>query len=147
MRQPRSSRPPSRGSQAGSTLIELIIVVTLIGILAALAMPNLINTPRRTKEAVLKTNLHTIRDSLDQYHADKGSYPTSLDTLVDDGYLRNVPLDPIAETHEWDVEYEEIDYQEPPAETDLPEDGQQGIVDVHSTAEGASISGEPYNEW
>lgn len=136
-----------RANQAGFTIIELMIVVTLIGILAALALPNLIQTPRKTKEAVLKTNLHTMRDTLDQYHADRGTYPTSLEALVDEGYLREIPVDPIAGTNEWDVEYDEIDYEEPPAETDLPEDGQPGIRDVHSTSEALSISGEPYSEW
>ncbi len=132
---------------AGFTLIELIIVVTLVGILVAIAMPNLLDQPRRAKEAVLKTNLTAIRDTLDQYHADKGHYPTSLETLVEENYLRRIPTDPIAETDEWDVVYTEVDYEAPPAETDFPEDGQPGIEDVHSTAEGESLDGTPYAEW
>lgn len=139
---------PATGRGArGFTLIELIIVISLIGILVAMAMPNLVDQPRRAREAVLKTNLHTIRDTLDQYHADQGHYPTSLEALVDEGYLRKIPMDPIARTTEWDVEYDEIDFEDAPAETDLPEDGQPGIIDVRSTAEGESIDGTPYAEW
>jgi general secretion pathway protein G len=140
---PRKRRP----DEAGFTLIELIIVISLIGILVTMAMPSLIQQPLRAKEAVLKTNLHTLRDTLDQYHADKGHFPTSLDELVSDGYLRRIPRDPIAKSEEWDLIYEELDYEEPPAETDLPEDGQPGILDVRSTAEGESLDGTPYSEW
>jgi general secretion pathway protein G len=140
---PRTRHP----DEAGFTLIELMIVITLIGILVAMALPSLTQQPRRAKEAVLKTNLHTLRDTLDQYHADKGHFPTGLDELVSGGYLRQIPRDPIAETEEWDLVYEELDYEEPPAETDLPEDGQPGIIDVRSTAEGESLDGTPYGEW
>jgi general secretion pathway protein G len=136
-----------RHDEAGFTLIELIIVISLIGILVAMALPSLTQQPLRAKEAVLKTNLHTLRDTLDQYHADKGHFPTSLDELVSDGYLRQIPRDPIAKSDEWDLIYEELDYEEPPAETDLPEDGQPGILDVRSTAEGESLDGTPYSEW
>jgi hypothetical protein len=84
---------------------------------------------------------------LDQYHADKGHYPSSLEALVDEGYLRRVPMDPITKAEEWDVVYEEVDYEAPPAETDLPEDGAPGIIDVHSTSDLIAIDGTPYNEW
>lgn len=140
-------RQKTGNSESGFTLIELIIVVTLVGILVAIAMPNLLDQPRRAKEAVLKTNLTAIRDTLDQYHADKGHFPTSLETLVDENYLRKIPMDPIAETNEWELVYTEVDYEAPPAETDFPEDGQPGIEDVHSTAEGESLDGTPYSEW
>lgn len=141
----RRRTPPGR-THRGFTLIELMIVITLVGILVAMALPNLVNQPRRAKEAVLKTNLHTMRDVIDQYHADKGHYPTSLETLVDEGYLRRIPVDPIADTQEWEVVYEEVDFEDAPAETDLPEGGQPGIIDVHSTAEGESLDGTPYAE-
>jgi general secretion pathway protein G len=139
-------RPAGR-SESGFTLIELMVVMALVGILVAMAMPSLTQQPRRAKEAVLKTNLHTLRDVLDQYHADQGHFPTSLEVLVDDRYLRAIPRDPIADTDEWDLIYEEADLDEAPAETDLPEGGQPGILDVRSTAEGESLDGTPYSEW
>lgn len=147
MRRHETRNSGTGNGESGFTLIELMIVVTLVGILVAIAMPNLLDQPRRAKEAVLKTNLTAIRDTLDQYHADKGHYPTSLETLVEENYLRRIPTDPIAETDEWDVVYTEVDYEAPPAETDFPEDGQPGIEDVHSTAEGESLDGTPYAEW
>lgn len=136
-----------RRRSGGFTLIELIIVIALIGILVAIVMPQLLNQPRRAKEAVLKTNLTALRDTLDQYHADKGHFPTTLDALVEERYLRRIPTDPIAQSDEWDVVYDEVDYEAEPAETDLPEDGQPGIEDVRSTAEGESLDGTPYSEW
>src|SRR6185295_1208219 len=97
-----------RCDEQGFTLLELIIVVAIIGILATIAMPALKDVPRRANEAVLKTNLHTLRDVIDQYYGDKGKYPTSLDELVEKGYLRKVPIDPITKRSDtWVFTYED----------------------------------------
>jgi general secretion pathway protein G len=137
-----------RNRQRGFTLLELIVVVTIVGILATIALPALKNVPTRAQEAVLKTDLVTFRDVIDQYYADQGNYPPTLEALVEEGYLRAIPRDPITKSKEtWVVVYEEFDSEEQPAETDLPEDLQPGIQDVHSGAEGASLDGTLYSEW
>jgi len=133
----------SRSAQ-GFTLLELIVVVAMIGILAAIALPNLIQMPTRSKEAVLKTNLRTIRQAIDQFYGDLGHYPESLDALVEEGYLRNDPIDPITGNQEWDVVYEDTEYEE------LPETEQEfapGIIDVFSLSEATAIDGTAYSEW
>lgn len=142
----RIPRNPRRGQRA-FTLLEMIIVVAMIGILASIALPNLVHHPRRANEAVLKTNLHTMRDVIDQHYGDKGHYPAALEDLVTEGYLRSIPTDPIMGDEEWDVIYEEFDDEFEPAETDLPEDGAPGIIDVRSRSEDLSLDGTPYNEW
>lgn len=122
--------------------------MAVIGILAAIAIPQLKSTPTKANEAVLRTNLHTIRDVLDRFHGDKGHYPPTLDTLVEQGYLRDVPIDPFTKSNEtWAIIYEEIDADAPPAETELPEGGEPGIFDVRSGSDRLSLDGTPYNEW
>ena len=132
----------------GFTLFELMIVIAVIGILATIALPNLRNVPRRANEAALATNLRTMRDVIDQHLGDKGHYPASLEALVEEGYLRAVPIDPLTDSNStWIVVYEEIDPEAPPAETDLGEDGAPGVIDVRSGSELLSIDGEPYSSW
>jgi prepilin-type N-terminal cleavage/methylation domain-containing protein len=139
---------PGRQREQGFTLLELIVVVAIIGILATIAMPALKNVPLRTREAVLKTNLRTLRDVIDQHYGDKGKYPTSLEALVEEGYLRRIPNDPVTKSNEtWVLVYEETDPDNPPAETETSEDGQPGIIDVKSGAPGSSLDGQPYEEW
>lgn len=136
-----------RQRENGFTLLELIVVIAIVGILATIAMPAMKDVPRRANEAVLKTNLRTMRDVIDQHYGDKGKYPTSLQSLVDTGYLRKLPIDPITKSSEtWIPVYEEIDPNNPPAETDS-EEGQPGIVDVRSGSPAVSLDGTPYNEW
>ncbi len=143
----RRRRIDRRRGQQGFSLLELIIVVTVIGILATIALPNLLQTPRRANEAVLKTNLRTLREVIDQHNGDKGYFPPSLDVLVEEGYLRDVPFDPLYGDFEWGVEYEDVAEEFEPAETDLPEGGEPGIIDVFSLSEHESLDGVPYSEW
>ena len=137
-----------RNRERGFTLLELIVVIAIIGILATIAMPALKNVPVRAREAVLKTNLRTMRDVIDQHYGDKGKYPTTLEALVTEGYLRRLPTDPITKSSEtWVPVYEELDPDKPPAETETPDEGKPGIVDVHSGAPGNSLDGSPYKDW
>lgn len=93
----------------------------------------------------MKNNLHTIRTVLDQHKADKGTYPESLDVLEEEGYLRDVPVDPITKSRDtWKLIYEERSSDDPPAEVD--EDEPPGIIDVKSGAEGRTMNGVPYGE-
>lgn len=136
------------GKQRGFTLLELIIVIAIIGILATIAMPALKDMPRRANESVLKTNLRTIRDLIDQYYGDQGHYPESLEVLVEKGYVRQVPYDPLTKSSStWVLVFEEPDPLVEPAETDLPEGGEPGIIDVHSGSPAVSLDGTPYVEW
>ena len=124
---------PTGGRQFGFTLVELMIVVAIIGILATIAVPSYRQSVVKAREAVLRRDLFTIRDLLDQYRADKGKYPASLKELVTATYLRTVPVDPI--THSASTWQEIIDETE------------GGVFDIHSGADRAGSDGTPYNQW
>lgn len=128
------------GREAGFTLLELIVVIAIMGILWGIALPNYRNSVIQAKEAVLRENLYRLRDTIDHYHADKGKYPESLQALVDAGYLRELPRDPITTSTEW---------TQVPAEADAddPLSTQVGIYDIKSTSEAVGLNGKPYNEW
>jgi general secretion pathway protein G len=114
-------------------------VVAIIGILAAIALPNYRVAIIQSKEAVLKENLYRMRDLIDQYYVDKAQYPPSLETLVEEGYLRKLPEDPFTRTADWTPVFAEPDPDRP---TEQP-----GVYDVKSASELLSLAGTPYNEW
>jgi len=127
-------------SQRGFTLIELLVVLSLISILAAMGMVQHRNSVLKAEEATLKTDLFHMRDAIDQYFADKGKYPASLDALVTDNYLRKIPEDPI--THSADS------WQTIPAEPDPSNpSAEPGIYDVRSGADGTALDGTKYSDW
>ena len=127
------------GSARGFSFIEMVMVVTLIGILAGIALPQFRVSVQLAREAVLREDLFQFRDVIDQYHADKGHYPESLEALVADGYLRKIPTDPITRVPDWQVVFEEP----------IPDDPADvlGINDVRSSAPGTGMDGTPYSEW
>ena len=127
-------------SEAGFTLIELLIVIAIIGIISGIAVAQMRTAPIRAKEAVLKEDLFALRDVIDQYFADKGKYPESLDTLIEDGYLRKIPVDPFTQSADsWETVQAEA--------TDEDTEGAGGIIDVKSGADGTALDGTRYQDW
>jgi general secretion pathway protein G len=124
----------------GFTLMEMMIVLTIIAILASIAVPMYQAVILRTKEAVLKENLHSLRSVIDQYTADRKTAPQVLDDLVIAGYLREIPEDPITENNtSWQVEIGNTAL--------VPDQQDTGLVNVYSGAPGGSVEGTPYSEW
>jgi general secretion pathway protein G len=131
-----------RSKDKGFTLIEMLIVFTLIGILVGLALPQYQNAMKKARESVLKDTLFQLRKLIDQYFADKGKYPASLQALVDDNYLRKVPLDPITgKSDTW------VEVKEQPSVDELEPGQVFGVSEVHSGSEEKSLDGTLYSAW
>jgi general secretion pathway protein G len=123
------------GRRRGFTLIELLVVMAIIATLLTVAVPRYFRSIQRTKEAVLRQDLTTLRESIDKFYGDTGKYPQTLAVLVEKHYLRSVPIDPIARAADkWVV-----------LNSDDPDDN--GVKDVKSGAEGAGENGVPYAVW
>jgi general secretion pathway protein G len=123
--------------QHGFTLIELIVVMAIVALLASIAAPRYFNSLQRSKETALLHSLTTMRDAIDQYAADKGRYPESLQELATARYLREVPEDPITTSRETWVEL--------PPPPDMQAAG--GVWDLRSGASGRSADGRLYADW
>lgn len=125
-------------SQKGFSLLELMIAMLIVVILLSVAIPTYQRTVQQARETVLKENLWQMRRAIDQYTADKGRLPQSLSDLVEAKYLREMPIDPITETTEWD---------EIMGEDATSPDGEQGLTDVKSRSDGRDSQDKPYNEY
>ncbi len=125
---------------AGFTLVELMIVMAIIGVLAMVAIPSYVGAVRQAREAVLKEDLHVMRSAIDSYTADKQKAPQSLDDLVNEGYLKSIPADPMTRAKDtWQTSQSDslhsLDQTDP------------GIDDVHSGSQEQGSDGQPYSEW
>lgn len=130
----------SQKSEGGFTLIEVLVVLTLVVVLASLGMTQYRNSVTAAEEAVLKENLFRMRDAIDQYYADKNHYPSDLAALASDGYLREVPTDPMTKSKDsWQTIQSEPDPNNPAS--------QPGINDVKSGSERTALDGTRYADW
>ena len=124
----------------GFTLIEILIVMVIITILAGISVGMYTNSILRSREAVLRQQLFEMREAMDRYYADKNKWPATLDTLVDEKYIREVPVDPMTSSRNWQTEYGEPDPSNPASEP--------GVSNVRSGSDQVSpLTGTPYAEW
>lgn len=131
---------PDRRRCGGFTLIEVMVVMTLLVLLATLGMTQYRNSVTRAEEAVLKENLFRMRDAMDQYYADKNTYPSDLAALVSEGYIREVPTDPMTKSKDtWTTVQAEPDANNPAS--------QMGVNDVKSGSERTALDGTRYADW
>jgi general secretion pathway protein G len=137
---PAAPPPPRRGPLAGFTLIEMLIVITIIFILIGMAAGRYERSVLRAREATLKQDLFVMRQAIQQYTLDKQTAPSSLDDLVQAQYLQQIPTDPITRAKNWHADMEEVLL--------TPEQTGTGLTDVHSTAETVSpFENTAYNTW
>jgi general secretion pathway protein G len=123
----------------GFTFVEMMVVITIIVILISMAIPIYQKSIIRSREAVLKNNLFTLRTVIDNYTYDKEKAPQSLSDLVSDGYLKKIPLDPITNSDQWKTVMEDA--------TQAVNQTEPGIFDIHSNSDKISLDGTPYSSW
>jgi len=125
--------------ERGFTIIELLVVLSIIVILSTMGMAQYRNSVIRSREAVLKEDLFRMNDAIDQYYADRGQYPGTLDALVSEGYMRKIPIDPLTNQADWQTVPSEPDPNNPTASP--------GIYTVKSASDGTALDGTKYSDW
>jgi general secretion pathway protein G len=134
----KNSRNSRLHIQKGFSLLELMITMFIMIILLSVAVPTYQRSVRNAREIVLQENLFQLRRAIDQYSGDKGKLPASIDALIEAKYLRERPVDPISETTEWN----EVMGEDPNSS-----EGEQGLVDVKSNADGEDLNGKAFSEY
>ncbi|WP_292967937.1 prepilin-type N-terminal cleavage/methylation domain-containing protein [Nitrosomonas sp.] len=118
----------------GFTLIELLVVMVIIAILLTIVSPRYFNSVDRAKETVLKQNLSILRDAIDKYFSDTGKYPADLQQLVENRYIRAIPVDPVTGENSW-------------VEIPPPDPEMEGVFDIHTTSDRQALDGTFYEKW